>query len=289
MWFLLALGSFTSGFAQNQSSGARMVLINSLNVSGTQIIDSVELAEITGALAGSEFIDDSEELQERLRNEFQDHGYFQVEVQKFEIKVIDPLASPKPVRIEAQVSEGPLCRLSNIEFTGNHFLGSEELRTMFPLKTGDVFKKAAVAGGLETMMKAFGARGILEATAVPRTNFDSNFVRLSIELDEGPQFRMGKLEIIGPAEAAAKLQARWQLEPGEIFNTGYVKNFIEENSSLLPADFTESAIKRLRDCGSSTVAVHVYLAADGQHEAQDRAKEEADCREEAKQHSERKQ
>lgn len=90
-----------------------------------------------------------------MRSQFQDHGYFQVVVEKFEIKVIDPLASPKPVRLEAEVSEGPLCRLSSIDFTGNHSVSSKDLRTMFPIKTGDVFKKAKIAEGLKTMVPGF--------------------------------------------------------------------------------------------------------------------------------------
>ena len=88
-------------------------------------------------------------MQERILDQFQDHGYFQAEVRKLEIKVIDPLASPKPVRLEADVKEGPLCGVSTIDFTGNHLITTEELRAMFPLKTADVFEKSKIAGGLE--------------------------------------------------------------------------------------------------------------------------------------------
>jgi hypothetical protein len=66
-----------------------------------------------------------------VRSQFQDHGYFLVVVEKFEIKVIDPLASPKPVRREAEVSEGPLCRLSSIDFTGNHCVSSSNCGPCF--------------------------------------------------------------------------------------------------------------------------------------------------------------
>jgi len=57
-------------------------------------------------MSGSTFNDDSDELSERIRNQFQDRGYFKAEVEKLNIKVIDPLAAPKPIRMEAQVSEG---------------------------------------------------------------------------------------------------------------------------------------------------------------------------------------
>jgi hypothetical protein len=80
-----------------------------------------------------------------------------VVVEKFEIKVIDPLASPEPVRREAEVSEGPLCRLFSIDSTANHSVSSKQLQAMFPIKTGEVFKKAKTAEGLETMKRSLGS------------------------------------------------------------------------------------------------------------------------------------
>src|SRR4030088_312378 len=105
-----------SGLAQaaTQSLQKRQIVVEGFDISGTQAIDSAELAEITNSMAGSTFNDDAEELQQRIRAQFQDHGYFKVEVQKLDIKVIDPLASPEPVRLEAQVSEGSRVRLSSL-------------------------------------------------------------------------------------------------------------------------------------------------------------------------------
>jgi outer membrane protein assembly factor BamA len=258
----------------NQSSGEREVLIDSFVISGTRAVDSAELAEITNSMSGSAFNDDSDELEERIRDQFQNHGYFKVEVKHLDIKVIDPLASPKPVRLEADISEGPLCRLSGIEFTGNHAIHAQELRAKFPIKTGNVFKKSEIGGGLESMQKLYGSQGFLDSMFTPNTQIDSaSTVKLDIEVQEGPQYRMGKLEIAGPAEVAEKLQARWEIAPGTVFDAGYVRTFLDANSSLLPADFTEAnSVKLLKDCSDATVAVHLHLTADSQHDALDRAK-----------------
>ena len=94
--------SCRSSLAQtlNQSLDDRKILVESFVISGTQAVDSAELAEITNSMAASTFNDDTEELRERIRAQFQDRGYFKAELQKLDIKVIDPLASPKPVRLE---------------------------------------------------------------------------------------------------------------------------------------------------------------------------------------------
>jgi outer membrane translocation and assembly module TamA len=272
--------SCPTGLSQSeyQSQGERKVLVDSLVISGTRAVGSAELAEITNSMSGSTFSDDADELVERIRSQFQNHGYFQVEVQKLDIKVIDPLASPKPVRLEAQVSEGPLFRLSGIDFTGNHAFSSQEMRAKFPIKTGDVFTKSKIAGGLESLRSLLGSRGFLDLTMIPDTTLDSaGTVKLDIEVQEGPQYRMDKLEVAGPPEVAARLQTRWELEPGATFDATYVKTFLDNNSSLLPADFTQSnGIALLKNCSDATVSVHLHLTRDAQHEAADRTKP-VDC------------
>src|ERR1700731_3856535 len=101
---LLVSSQSSRAQANNPSLTDRKIEVESLVISGTQEIDTAELAEITDSMSGSTFNDDAEELGERIRAQFQDRGYFKAEMQKLDIKVTDPLASPKPVRLEAQVS-----------------------------------------------------------------------------------------------------------------------------------------------------------------------------------------
>jgi outer membrane protein assembly factor BamA len=272
--------SCPSSLAQtlNQSLNDRKILVESFVISGTQAVDSAELAEITNSMAASTFNDDAEELRERIRAQFQDRGYFKAELQKLDIKVIDPLASPKPVRLEAQVSEGPRCRLSSIEFTGNHALSSQDLRANFPIKIGDDFARSKIAAGLERMRGLYGSQGFLDSVFIPDVELDSSSTtKLNIEVQEGPQYRMDKLEILGPPEVAEKLQTRWELAPGAVFNAGYVKTFLERNGSLLPGDFTPSDdVELFTDCRDATVSVHLHLMQGPQPLALDRTKH-VDC------------
>jgi outer membrane protein assembly factor BamA len=268
--------SFQGGLAQtgNQSLDGRKIVVESFVILGTRTVDSVELADITNSMAGSTFTDDSDEVQERIRAQFQDRGYYQAEIKHLDIKAIDPLASPKTVRMEAEVSEGPRCRLTRIEFTGNHAFSSEELRAKFTMKVGDVFTRSKVAAGMASMRKLYGSRGYLESAFTMGDHLDSSAtVKLDIKVNEGSQYRMDKLEISGPAEAAEKLQTRWELAPGAIFDASYVKAFLEENSSLLPSDFIQAnGVELFKDCDDATVSVHLHLTQDPQHAALDGTK-----------------
>ena len=124
------------------------------------------------------------------------------------------------------------------------------------------------------MREVYGSRGFLEAIFIPNVNLDSSStVKLNIEVREGPQYRMDKLEIVGSPETADKLQVRWELQAGKIFDAGYVATFLDKVRLLLPADFTqENGVQLFTDCNDGTVAVHIHLTADAQHAALDRAK-----------------
>jgi outer membrane protein assembly factor BamA len=274
------LFSFQSSLAQTavQAHEGGKIIVDSFVISGTRAVDSVELAEITNSMAGSTFADDSEELAERIRAQFQDRGYLQAEVKHVDVKVIDPMVSPKPVRMEAEVNEGPRCLTARIEFTGNHAFSSEELREKFTIKIGEPFARSKIAAGLSSMRNVYGSHGYLEESFIPATELDSNAaVKLSIEIDEGPQYRMDKLEISGPAELDERLQAQWELAPGTVFDATYIEKFLEKVSSLLPTDFNQaSGVQIYKDCSDATVSVHLQLIQDPKHAALDRTKQ-LDC------------
>ena len=127
-------------------------------------------------------------------------------------------------------------------------------------------------GGLESLRNFYGSQGFLDIVFIPETKFASGS-SLKLDVQEGSQYRMDKLEILGPSEVVQKLQARWELAAGAVFDTTYVTTFLEKNSSLLPSDFTQSnGVELFEDCSDATVSVHLHLTQDPQHAALDRAK-----------------
>jgi outer membrane protein assembly factor BamA len=131
--FLFALPSHAQCLAGHDHRDDKMggVIIQDIVVTGTHTLGSSEASAITASLTGSCFDDDRSEIEEWLRAVFQDRGYFQVEVQDLRIKAADPLGTPKPVNLEAEVEEGPRCRLGSLQFQGNHAFEGSQLRTLF--------------------------------------------------------------------------------------------------------------------------------------------------------------
>ncbi|HYU44728.1 MAG TPA: outer membrane protein assembly factor BamA [Terriglobales bacterium] len=177
-----------------------------------------------------------EEDTERVRAEFQNRGYFKVLVDQPKTDIHDtghagmhiPLLQPglgKSVDIMMPIEEGERYRLGTITFKNNKAIpSSAALRSLFPMKDGDIFSREKVAKGLENLRKAYGGEGYINFTSVPDTKFDDEkkIVNLEIDVDEGKQFYVRRIEFAGNTTTRDKVIRREiALEEGNVYNSRY--------------------------------------------------------------------
>ena len=211
-------------------------------------------------MVGHCFNEDNDELKERLRNEFQNKGCFQVDVKNLEVKVVDPLVAPKPVLLLFETDEGARFKTGEITFVDNHAFTSAQLREGFTLKRGNWFSRERVAAGLTSLVKLYGASGHLDSWSVPDTEFGSeNTINLKVTINEGPQYRMGKLEVIAPKELAETITAQWALSEGSVFDRTYPEKFLQDHRHLFPISFQADHLQLSRDCRDLTVKVRLPI------------------------------
>jgi len=245
----------------NKNAG---MLITDFTLAGTQAISATDLAAITSDMIGSCYDENSEEMGERVRASFQERGYFQAEVKNLSVKPSDPLGIPKPVTLEGEVSEGPRFRLGQVTFVKNHAFPTDELRHQFPLKTHDFVERGKVAAGLEGLRKLYGTRGYLDWLAIPDTEFAST-MNLTITIEEGPQYHMGKLDILAEREPAARLRAEWKLAEGKVYDNTYINDYLTAAHDLLPANFSRANVQTFQNCPDALV--HIRLIVDPAQES----------------------
>jgi outer membrane protein assembly factor BamA len=229
---LVSMGLTGSSWAQCASDHREEknggILISDLMITGTRTVSTAELAKMTGELTGACFDDDSDEMGERVRATFQERGYFRAEVKHVSLKANDPLGNPKPVTMEAEVNEGELFRLAEIGFVGNQTFSTSKLREMFPAKKGAIFTTSKIRSGLQDLLKAYQARGFQDFEAVPETEIASNAtVKVRIAVTEGPQYHMGKLEILADKDLADRLRLAWKLDEGAAYDSTYIDKYAE--------------------------------------------------------------
>ena len=185
------------------------IVVQEIVISGTSTLTSEQLSDISNSLTSKTMRDDEDEAEEYIRYEFQQRGYFDAEVTNLKVVALDALAKKKPVRVEAEVDEGPLYHLAEFKFTGNTAFTTEELRQMMPLHTGGVFDAEKVRLGMVAMREQYDKKGFLESAPVPDTQkASSGKVTVTFAIAEGIQYRMGELKIEGKNEAAEKLKTK---------------------------------------------------------------------------------
>jgi outer membrane protein assembly factor BamA len=246
--------------SENKQSTKNQLLITDFTISGTQTIDSAELAKITNQLTGECVDDNTEELEERIQALFKDLGYADAVLKNLHIRPNDPLALPKPVSLEAEVIEGQKFTVGEIDFTGNHAFDTPRLRSEFSLMNGDVFARGKIASGIDGVRHLYLSNGYVDwvASADARKLSDGAFV-VSLAIIEGPQYRMGKLDIFAKKELAEKLRAAWELPEGAVFDYEYLTKYVDSNRALLPPEFVRKDVQIVRDCPDSTVEVRLPL------------------------------
>lgn len=258
---LIAILGFRLPTNAQSSDPNKLLFIDTIHVSGTRNLGTGQLNEIIGPLNLLK-VESSGEIEDRLRIQFQEYGYFDADVKSVTIKPPDPLANPIPVDVTAEVLEGPRFVFGDIQFTGIHSLSADELRTKFPVHAGRlVFTRshrrriASTNGGL------WGKRVhrlLCRTRCAEARRSEGSY---SYQSARGDQYRMGTLQIAGDTEDSEQLRVRWQLEPGRPLDATYLPRFLEDNTSLLPAQFEMSrSTKIARDCQNHTVIVYIELS-----------------------------
>jgi outer membrane protein insertion porin family len=175
-----------------------------------------------------------EEDTERVRAEYQNRGYFKVGVSDPKTEIHDTghkgfhiwllQSGPgKAVDITMPIEEGDKYRLGKITFKNNKAISNNAaLRSLFPLKDGDIFSREKIAKGIEALRKAYGEYGYINYTGVPSTTFDDEkkIANLEIDIDEGKQFYVRRIEFVGNTTTRDKVIRReLALEEGGIYNS----------------------------------------------------------------------
>ena len=175
-----------------------------------------------------------EEDTERVRAEYQNRGYFKANITDPKTDIHDtghkgfhiPLLQSGPgkaVDITMPIEEGDKYRLGKITFKNNKAISNNAaLRSLFPLKDGDIFSREKIAKGLENLRKAYGEYGYINFTSVPNTTFDDDkkLAFLEIDVDEGKQFYVRRIEFQGNTTTRDKVIRReLALEEGGVYNS----------------------------------------------------------------------
>jgi outer membrane protein insertion porin family len=150
-----------------------------------------------------------EEDTERVRQAYRDLGYFRANTSEplthirneggLSLFTFRPNTG-KRMDIRIPIEEGERYRFTGITFTGNKAVtNTKALRAQFALKDGDWFNATAFGKGLDNLKKAYGTLGYINFAPIPTPKYDdaARTISFNIDLDEGKQFKVSRIEFQG--------------------------------------------------------------------------------------------
>ena len=120
----------------------------------------------------------------------QENGYFKAAVRASTEQLPDKHGTHQFV-VTFTIDSGPQYRTGQIGFRNNRVFSDEELRSMFKLAPGDIFRISKIRQGLDQMHSTYIDRRYLDFTSLPNATIDDShhLISILVECDEGKQSR----------------------------------------------------------------------------------------------------
>ncbi len=268
-------------FEGNQKVGSRTLRRAMKNLKPLGIPRSIFLESIFSKTFDAKKLNEDAE---RVRDEYQQRGYFKALIQdpKTETRDTGGFRIPvlmkgggKAVDITVPIEEGERYRLGSINFKNAKAVTNLlALRGLFPIGDGDLFNTAHIRKGLEQLRKAYAELGYINFTSVPDTKIDDQKLEISLEIDvdEGKQFFVRRIEFQGNTTTRDKVIRREvALEEGQVYNgrlwemsllrlnqLGYFEQLSPEQDSVVKQDVKDATVDltlKVKERGKNSIGL----------------------------------
>jgi outer membrane protein assembly factor BamA len=132
------------------------------------------------------------------------------------------------VTITTNIDSGPQFAWNGVVWSGNITETSAMLNPIVTLKNGDAADGMKIEALWDAVRDEYARNGFLDMTLTPVPQFDdfAKKVSYNVAINEGTQFRMGKLVLTGlSVEGEKRIRAAWGIASGAVFNKEIYEKF----------------------------------------------------------------
>ena len=218
--------------------------IASIDISGNKDIDKDQLLDglkniglAEGRVFNRSLLD---KVEQELRRQYFSNGKYGVKLKTS----ISPLERNR-VAVFLKISEGKAAKIREINIIGNKVFSNKKLTELFTLSTptifstytgNDQYSKQKLAADLETLRSHYLNLGYInfkiKSTQVS-ISADKKFIFITINIDEGEQFRIKELKLAGQLIVADELVKQFTVYPGEVYSQKDVSRTVNKLSDRL--------------------------------------------------------
>lgn len=162
-------------------------------------------------------------LAEAIKPIYLQQGYLRAKLGPAEVRLTgNPNQKlPDEIPVYVPVIPGAIYHWKEARWTGNKLVSEFTLTGLLGLKPGDVADGMQMEAAWDRVREEYGRHGFLDAKLDPIPSYDDqeHTVSYSVGIQEGPQYRFGKMVLTGISPTGErKLRSVWPIPEGEIFD-----------------------------------------------------------------------
>ncbi len=177
----------------------------------------------------------------RLQDFYLNRGYVTASIGEPTISYEDGVAGlfkKKPVKrmtLTIPVSEGDRYRVGEVKFEGMTVFKQENIRPLFKIKSGDLYRESRFKKTYDKLRDAYGGQGYFQWTVATdrKPDPEKKLVDVTIRMDEDKKYYVSKIQFLGNDTTRDKVIRREvYMNEGEVFNTEALKLSIRRINQL---------------------------------------------------------
>jgi outer membrane protein insertion porin family len=192
--------------------------------------------------------EDLKEDLETIRNLYYNHGYIQVQVNDPVIEEHpytehayefmgqpDTYVTKNEVVLRIHIQEGDQFNVGSVTLKGNVSITSDDLLSELKLRRGTIFSREVLRQDVTRIMDRYDAIARPFASVVPLFDIDQakKTVAITIEIQEGGEVRIGRIDITGNNKSRDKVIRReMRLDEGDLYSKKALKRSYERINNL---------------------------------------------------------
>ncbi len=212
------------------------IRIHSLTITGAPAGYAVSTDRIIRALTGATYNDGLVGgYEEKILADYKNAGYQDAALTDLKTTIASSTPTKVEVDIATKLQAGELYRVSQITWAGSSEMSADAFAKATKLHPGDIASQQALYDSLDAIDTTYRNRGFIDVLldSGAKLNPATHEVAYTITATPRPQYNLPDQKVTGlTPEQRREFDAAWKLTPGEIYDAGYVKSFLLNNTAL---------------------------------------------------------
>ena len=217
--------------------------VRKIEFTGVQKVDVAQLQQAATPLINKDY--DASFIHDFSRQGvaavYRQRGYLRADFGEPVPHLLTADPAPNAVSVTIPVTEGDQYRLKEITWSGDSAIPYPQLAKTVHAAVGAPVDAEQLQQDALALLLLFHPMGYLDADVNPKPILDdaSHLAAYEIQVRQGDQFRLGKLELTGLDDARTQsFQQLSHLRPGDPYNAYYWSIYLQEVARKLPAGWT---------------------------------------------------